>query len=131
MTTEQAEKEVREKLGWWIQADYLNFADGTYRTATQQEIDAYNLLVSQIMVADCLAEVLRKAKRSHVTCEDSWYNCPASEEGSAQYGDDETECLCGADEINAKIDKALAIYEKAKSHSGPPKATSYSDNLEP
>jgi hypothetical protein len=66
------------------------------------------------IAADGLAEALRDAKQGHLVVEDAWYNCPASKEGSPQYGDDETECLCGADEINAKIDKALATYEKAK-----------------
>ena len=51
------------------------------------------------------------AKREHYTCEDSWYNCPRSEDGSANDNAGE-ECDCGADEHNAKVDAICALLSQ-------------------
>lgn len=47
---EQAEKEVREKLGWWISGKarcFEHYEEKHAIDATRGEIDAYNLAVSQ------------------------------------------------------------------------------------
>jgi hypothetical protein len=57
---------------------------------------------------DLIQQLAGLARRKHYTCEDSWYNCPKSEDGSANdYAG--TECDCGADEHNAKVD-AICAY---------------------
>ena len=51
-------------------------------------------------------------RRSHLLCNDAWYSCPMSIEGCA----DEragSECNCGADEHNAKVDAALRLLADA------------------
>jgi len=54
-----------------------------------------------------LSQLVELARRKHYTCEDTWYNCPQSEEGSANdcAGVD---CNCGADKHNAKVDAICA-----------------------
>jgi len=42
------------------------------------------------------------SKRSHRYCDDSWYSCPKHEDGCANFEEDE-DCNCGADEINAEV----------------------------
>ena len=56
---------------------------------------------------DLIQQLAVLAKRKHYTCEDSWYNCPQSEDGSANDNAGE-ECDCGADEHNAKVDTICA-----------------------
>jgi len=56
---------------------------------------------------DLIQQLAGLAKRKHYTCEDSWYNCPQSEDGSANDNAGE-ECDCGADEHNAKVDAICA-----------------------
>lgn len=50
-----------------------------------------------------LAQLVELARRNHYTCEDAWYSCPQSEEGSAN-DNAGADCDCGADEHNAKVD---------------------------
>ena len=58
---------------------------------------------------DLIQQLAGLAKREHYTCEeDSWYNCPQSEGGSANDNAGE-ECDCGADEHNAKVDAICAL----------------------
>jgi hypothetical protein len=51
-------------------------------------------------------ELAKLARRDHYTCEDTWYSCPQSEDGSAN-DNAGSACDCGAEEHNAKVD---AIY---------------------
>jgi hypothetical protein len=57
---------------------------------------------------DLIQQLAGLARRMHYTCEDSWYNCPKSEDGSANDCAG-TECDCGADKHNAKVD-AICAY---------------------
>ena len=44
-------------------------------------------------------------RRTHLECEDCWYSCPKSGECcNAEAG---KECNCGADRVNAIIDRIL------------------------
>lgn len=47
------------------------------------------------------------ARRGHYYCEDSWYSCPKAEDGCANENAG-TECNCGADEHNAKVEEINA-----------------------
>lgn len=47
------------------------------------------------------------AMREHYTCDDTWYSCPKSPEGCANEGNGD-ECICGADEHNAKVERLYA-----------------------
>jgi hypothetical protein len=49
--------------------------------------------------------------REHYSCDDSWYSCPKSEDGCSNqdYGSD---CICGADEHNSRVIKALAALDE-------------------
>ena len=58
-------------------------------------------------------EALKKSRRSHHYCEDGWYSCPKSDDGCANQHEG-TECNCGADEVNAVIDAAIAKLEAIK-----------------
>ena len=49
---------------------------------------------------------LVRSKRTHYTCDDSWYSCPKSEEGCADEGAGK-DCTCGADAHNAYIDSVV------------------------
>ena len=53
------------------------------------------------------AELGALAQRQHYYCDDSWYSCPKAIDGCA---DDfqGTDCNCGADAHNAKVDELLA-----------------------
>lgn len=53
-----------------------------------------------------LRRALKKLRRNHRTCEDSFYSCPKSEDGPWDVRFD-TDCNCGADEANAEIAAAL------------------------
>jgi len=50
-----------------------------------------------------ILEWLKKNKRSHDYCEDSWYSCPKHPDGCSNDGKGE-DCDCGADKHNAEID---------------------------
>jgi hypothetical protein len=63
----------------------------------------YTLLVE-------IREFLEKSRQPHYYCEDSWYSCPKAEDGCAN--DKITECNCGADEYNAKLDIILQKINK-------------------
>ena len=59
-----------------------------------------------------LVTMLRESKRVHFWVdEDNWYSCPKAPDGCSNE-DRGTECLCGADEWNAKIDELLAHYKE-------------------
>lgn len=59
-----------------------------------------------------LAEKLMAAKRNHLVVDgDCWFSCPASGECCQ---DDAKGCNCGADTVNAEIDKALEDFERAE-----------------
>ena len=53
-----------------------------------------------------LRGLLREARRPHYYCDDPWYSCPKAEGGCCDESAG-TECRCGADEWNARIDAAL------------------------
>lgn len=52
------------------------------------------------------------ATRSHYTCEDRWYSCQLSEEGSANEFKPEGFCDCGADKHNAEVASLLDEFKK-------------------
>jgi hypothetical protein len=56
-------------------------------------------------------EALEKLRQKHLECEDSWYSCPKSEEGSANIDLSADECRCGADDANAIIEQALRALD--------------------
>jgi hypothetical protein len=51
--------------------------------------------------------LLRSARREHYSCDDCWYSCPKSEDGSCDDAKGD-ECDCGADAFNATIDEFLS-----------------------
>lgn len=65
-----------------------------------------------------LDELVKLATRRHYWCDDSYYSCPANEEGCSNPAYEETnECQCGADEHNAKVvSLAAEIKEKIKAN---------------
>jgi hypothetical protein len=70
----------------------------------EYETDA--LLISQ---APDMLEALIKSIRKHTICDDSWYSCPLSEEGSIDESKGD-KCLCGADDWNNYV---IPIIERA------------------
>ena len=58
-----------------------------------------------------LRKLLRESRKSHRYCDDSWYSCPKAE---GECGDETagTECRCGADEWNARIDAILGSTDQ-------------------
>lgn len=65
-----------------------------------------------------LTELEPLALREHFTCEDAWYNCPMSEEGSADEFKPKGMCDCGADEHNAKAIEAHRAVRMLLRHRG-------------
>ena len=57
-------------------------------------------------------EALESNKRNHLYCEDTWYSCPKHEDGCANDAEGD-ECNCGADDINAELDKAITAIKAA------------------
>ena len=57
--------------------------------------------------------LLRRARRNHTYCEDSWFSCPKSDGGCAN-DDKGDECDCGADAWNAKLDSAIKAIEEGQ-----------------
>ncbi len=57
-----------------------------------------------------LRQRLLESKRKHYYCGDSFYSCPKTLD---EYGnvDPDTQCSCGADDWNAKVDAELADGE--------------------
>jgi len=55
---------------------------------------------------DLILKLAALAIRPHYSCEDTWYNCPAHPEGSANFNVG-TECNCGAEEHNREIMKII------------------------
>jgi hypothetical protein len=49
--------------------------------------------------------------REHYLCDDSYYSCPKSEDGGINR-DHGSECICGADEHNSRVIKALAALDE-------------------
>ena len=56
-------------------------------------------------------EFINSLRIGHNYCEDNWHSCPKAEEGCANDSEG-TECNCGADTHNAKIDIMLAAAER-------------------
>ena len=54
-----------------------------------------------------LEDMLRESKRGHYYCEDPWYTCPKHPDGCAN-DNEGTDCNCGADEWNARVEALLA-----------------------
>ena len=78
-------------------------ADMTERETTKNEL--YSAIDRLRAQNERLRTALTSLKRSHDTCEDSWYSCPKSPDGCAD--ESQTGCTCGADHYNAIIDAAL------------------------
>lgn len=63
--------------------------------------------------AEPLVKALKGSRREHYHCEDSFYCCPRckhSDHGTNDAGDiwnPDMKCICGADELNERIDKVL------------------------
>ena len=63
-----------------------------------------------------LSEVLtflKKSKRLHNYCEDTWYSCPKHPEGCSGVNQPD-ECDCGADEYNEQVDALLEKINKVR-----------------
>ena len=56
------------------------------------------------IITDLLDE-LKKVRRSHTVCEDTWYSCPKTEDYIGN--EDKDYCACGADRVNASIDTII------------------------
>ena len=57
-----------------------------------------------------LLEKVKKLKKAHYECEDRWYSCPKS--GScADDSLDGSDCNCGTDMDNEKIDEIIGIIK--------------------
>jgi len=55
---------------------------------------------------------LDKLHVSHYYCDDDgWYNCPAHPDGCLN-DEEGTECNCGADERNARLDAVITELKK-------------------
>lgn len=54
---------------------------------------------------------LEKLHVSHYYCDDRWYSCPKHPDGCANE-DEGTECNCGADEHNARLDAVIAELKR-------------------
>jgi hypothetical protein len=59
-----------------------------------------------------LKAIVAESCRKHTYCEDSWYSCPKAEGGCSNdsVGSD---CDCGADKWNARIDSALRSTDQS------------------
>lgn len=102
-------------------------AENVERKVTAEE---YNLLAFFNIYSDVVADRIRSlillqpavgalveklaalAHREHYSCEDSWYSCPKSEDGSSDESAG-SECNCSADAHNEKVSNALADYTEA------------------
>jgi hypothetical protein len=68
--------------------------------------DDYDLLKAE---NERLRALLIESKRPHLVCDgDCWYSCPASGECCNEKRS-RTECDCGANEWNAKVDAILTV----------------------
>lgn len=63
-------------------------------------------------------ELLRKAKMSHLECEDSWYSCPLSANGCSNDSVPKR-CDCGANKtnqalklLNNQVDSVVTLLEE-------------------
>lgn len=56
--------------------------------------------------------LIESLKLSHYECEDRWYSCPKSEEGTFNEFYNEDECNCGADEHNKTVDEVIKLIGK-------------------
>lgn len=61
-----------------------------------------------------LIDELEKLRLKHHEGSDCWYSCPKSGESCKDHAD-KTECDCGADENNAKLDEIIE-YVRAKGY---------------
>lgn len=52
-----------------------------------------------------IIKLLIKLKIDHYECDDEYYNCPKSPEGS--FDENKEGCTCGADTHNARVDEAI------------------------
>lgn len=59
-----------------------------------------------------IEQLIALARREHFTCEDRFYNCPLSEEGSPIEAYAGT-CMCGADKHNAEVERIAAAISAA------------------
>jgi hypothetical protein len=68
-------------------------------------------------------ETLKNSRQTHYYCEDTWYSCPKHEDGCANDSQG-SECNCGSDSANLKIDKTIKALEEAlaKQEQGEPVA---------
>lgn len=76
-------------------------------TLTNDVIQANARLIA---AAPDLLTALRESKRAHHYCEDCWYSCPKAEDGCCNRAEG-TDCNCGADAWNAKVDALIAQVE--------------------
>lgn len=79
------------------------------------EIAGYSLALSKLrdemtaalLERDAFRRGIETLRREHLGCEDCWYSCPKSEEGCCD--ERVTDCICGADKHNEKLDSLLNI----------------------
>jgi hypothetical protein len=85
---------VKKYVADWLDTEHL----GPTAVYLASEVDA---LREEILA------FLKKSRRAHDYCEDSWYSCPKAEDGSCNDSKGD-ECDCGADKYNAKLDEMIA-----------------------
>lgn len=61
-----------------------------------------------------ILEELEKLKLYHYQCEDRWYFCPLSDEGTSNEHIDQNSCICWAEKHNNKIDEIIKYFKENK-----------------
>lgn len=89
--------------------DYTPIPPPDWCPLRARQKDTLTLIEEALSIA---RDALKQSKIDHYYCEDTWYSCPAHPDGCGNdtLGGD-TECNCGADKHNARIDQALAKIE--------------------
>lgn len=57
-------------------------------------------------------EELEKLRLYHYQCEDRWYSCPKSEEGTSNEYVDQDRCICDAEDHNKKLDEIIKYLKE-------------------
>lgn len=70
----------------------------------------YDVALAVPTMLACVEALRELGPRTHYFCEDSWYSCPKADDGCANDRAG-TDCNCGADAHNAKVEAALAAFD--------------------
>jgi hypothetical protein len=58
-----------------------------------------------------LRALVESLRISHLYVEDCWYSCPKAPDGCCNDNYAEDECICGADDHNARVAAALRLID--------------------